>query len=85
MPTIIDLTDEQMEKLAPLLGGCEKGGAVFAQIFVDNCMRVDVFDKDTALRIQSAIGKYPSHILRRYGRECSSNDKITSGLSKEVL
>ena len=73
MATIIDLTDKQMEELAPLLGGCEKGGAVFAQIFVDNCMRVDVFDEDTALRIQSAIGRHTPDDLRRYGRECSSN------------
>lgn len=65
----IDLTDEQMEILHPLCIGVEEGGAVFAQVYADSVMRVQVISAETARTVQEAIGISTPGDLRRYGRD----------------
>jgi len=83
---LVELTDDQAEKLNPAFSALEDGGAVFAQVYVDNCMRVKVFDADTAKRTQQAIGsvedEYP---MSAYGKEVHERQASIKQQRDELL
>lgn len=54
--TLIDLTDEQLDQLAPLFLKLKSGGAIWGQIFGDG-MHVKVISPEDVTKVQAALGR----------------------------
>lgn len=53
---LIDLTDDQLDKLAPLFLKLKSGGAICGQIWGDG-MHVKVISPDDVTKVQAALGR----------------------------
>jgi len=54
--TLVELTDDQLDKLAPLFLALKSGGAIWGQIWGDG-MHVKVISPEDVAKVQAALGR----------------------------